>query len=486
MNTILSIEKRKEYLKQLNSLLDNEKESICLALSQDLHKPNFESYYLEIKQVQHDIQYHIDNLDDWVHQGVFINPLKYLTIFLTGYGKAMIESKPRGKALIIGAWNYPINLSLLPLVGSISAGNETLVVFPSLEYTKNTSNLMVTLFGKYFKNNNSISASIGGKDNVTQLLLSKWDFIFYTGSSSVGKIIYSKAAEQLTPVVLELGGKSPCVVDKQYNINLLIKRIVWGKLTNCGQTCICPDYFLVNEKFGEEFVKLIIKTLKEFYGNIIRDSPDYARIVNNRAFNRLVNIIKEDKKYIEYGGYSDESTLYIQPTIINFKDNKDAFTNSSCMKEEIFGPIIPIYYYKNICDINNIISKYPDPLVAYLFIEKWKNIEETIKAGSIVVNDTLIQMDSPLPFGGIGHSGIGKYHGKYSFDIFSYQRSKLIRYRWGEIPARFPPYNIYWKKILMKISQATFSIKYLGKIYSFCKYSLFFYLLVILFNRYKL
>jgi len=476
---IISVEKRKKNLQILNQLLEKEKESICKALYLDLHKPNFESYYLEIKQVQHDIQAHLDNLDKWLKQDIFINPIKYLTIFLTGYGKAVIEYKPRGRVLIIGAWNYPINLSLQPLVGSISAGNISTVVFPSSKYTEHTSNLMVTLFEKYFKNKN-IYATIGGKENITNMLQKKWDFIFYTGSSAVGKIIYQKASKNLTPVVLELGGKSPCIIDKQYNMNLLVKRILWGKLINCGQTCICPDYFLVDEKFGNQFIKLLIQCIRCFYRNNIKQTKDYGRIVNYKAFKRLSNIIEKDIDYIEYGGNYVEKELFIEPTIINFKNNREAFLNSFSMKDEIFGPLIPIYYFKNENDIYNIIEKYPEPLVAYLFFSRWRRIESNIKAGSIVINDTLIQMNSPLPFGGIGKSGIGKYHGKYSFDIFSYQRSKLIRYNFGEIPARFPPYDIFWKKMLLKISQSTISMKYIDILYWISKniVNLMFYLIL--------
>ena len=270
---------------------------------------------------------------------------------------------------------------------------------------------MIRLFDKYFFNNKYVIAKIGGKENVERLLKSKWDFIFYTGSISVGKIIYQQAAKQLTPVVLELGGKSPCVVSKQPNMDLLIKRILWGKLTNCGQTCISPDYFLVDKNFGDEFVKLLIKTIKDFYGNT-KYSNDYCRIVNSKAFRRLAHIIDNGYEYLEYGGEMDHRQKFIEPTILNYKDKKLAFLNSESMEGEIFGPIIPIYYYSDIQEVQEIINKYSDPLVAYLFTDKWKSIEPNIKAGSIVVNDTLIQMNSPLPFGGIGKSGIGQYHGK--------------------------------------------------------------------------
>ena len=479
---IPSLDERKQNLKTLNNLLEQEKKSICTALFYDLHKPNFESLYMEIKQVQHEIQYHLDNLEDWVSESVFINPLKYLTIFLTGYGKAYIESKPRGKALIIGAWNYPINLALQPLVGSISAGNESVVVFPAIDYTPNTSRLMIRLFDKYFFDNKYVIAKIGGKENVERLLKSKWDFIFYTGSISVGKIIYQQAAKQLTPVVLELGGKSPCVVSKQPNMDLLIKRILWGKLTNCGQTCISPDYFLVDKNFGDEFVKLLIKTIKDFYGNT-KYSNDYCRIVNSKAFRRLAHIIDNGYEYLEYGGEMDHRQKFIEPTILNYKDKKLAFLNSESMEGEIFGPIIPIYYYSDIQEVQEIINKYSDPLVAYLFTDKWKSIEPNIKAGSIVVNDTLIQMNSPLPFGGIGKSGIGQYHGKKTFEIFSYQRSKLIRYKYGELAARFPPYNVYWKQKLIKISQMIVSLKYFSKGVHYLKKIILIYLIYFYFTH---
>ena len=472
----MEITERKEYLLILKSLLKNEKNKICEALYKDLHKPYFESYYLEINSVEHELQYHIDNFENWINNEIFINPLRYLTLFLTGYGRAILESNPRGDCLIIGAWNYPIELSLKPLIGSISAGNNTTIVFPDLDYTENTTNLLVNLFDKYFKNKNNITVKIGGKNNVTQLLKNKWDFIFYTGSLNVGKIIYKKAAEKLTPITLELGGKSPCIVEKQYNMDLLVKRMLWGKFANCGQTCVSPDYFLVNENIGDEFIELVKKNILEFYGENIINNNDYGRIVNDNAQNRIINIINNDKKYIVYGGKYNNDNLFIEPTIINFKTNKNEFINSKCMKNEIFGPLIPVYYFKSYDEVNEIIKLNNDPLVCYIF-SKNDILDKDIRSGSIVYNDTLMQMASPLPFGGIGNSGIGKYHGKNSFDMFSYQRSKLIRYNFGEfILSRFPPYNIYWKKFILSISQKVISFKLLNKMkYLFLFISMLYY-----------
>ena len=464
----MNILERKNSLIILKKMLHNEKNNICDALNKDLHKPFFESYYLEINQVEHEIQYHLDNFEKWINQELFINPLKYLTLFLTGYGRAIIENKPRGNCLIIGAWNYPIELSLKPLIGSISAGNNTTIVFPDLDYTKNTSILLLNLFNKYFKDIKYINVELGGKKNVTNLLKNKWDFIFYTGSSKIGKIIYQKAAENLTPVVLELGGKSPCLVEKQNNMDLLVKRMLWGKLANCGQTCISPDYFLVNKNIGEEFIKLLIKNIHEFYGDI-SSSKDYGRIINYQAHTRLVEIIKNDKKYIEYGGnYND--TLFIEPTIINFKNNKKEFLNSKCMENEIFGPIIPVYYFNSDDEVDEIINLYNDPLVCYIFSKNKELIKDNFRCGSIVYNDTMIQMASPLPFGGIGNSGIGKYHGKNTFDVFSYQRSKLIRYNFGEfIKSRFPPYNVKWKQKILSFTQKVYSFKSFNTLCYFLK-----------------
>ena len=461
----MNIQKRKECLLILQKLLINEKDNICQALKKDLNKCYFESYFLEINQVEHEIKYHIDNFENWINEEIFINPLRYLTLFLTGYGRTIIENRPRGNSLIIGAWNYPIELSLKPLVGSISAGNNTTIVFPDIEYTEHTSKLLLKLFNQYFRDIEFVNAKIGGKDNVTNLLNRKWDIIFYTGSSKVGKIIYKRAAENLTPVVLELGGKSPCIVEKQNNMKLLVKRILWGKLANCGQTCISPDYFLVNENIGEEFIKLLKNTIKEFYEDNIKLSKDYGRIVNKVNFDRLMNIISYDKSYIEYGGTNIEQELYIEPTIMNFKNNKNQFLKSKCMANEIFGPIIPIYYFKNYDEVNEIINIYNDPLVCYIFSQNKNILNNTFRSGSIVYNDTLMQMSSPLPFGGVGNSGIGKYHGKKTFDIFSYQRSKLIRYNFGElILCRFPPYDVKWKQFILSISQKVYHVE---KIYYF-------------------
>ena len=473
----IPIKTRKKILYTLKNLLDENKDKIINTLWNDLHKPPFETEFMEINQVIHEINVHLDNLDNWIIEKKFINPLQYINISSTGLNSAYIENRALGKVLIIGAWNYPVNLSLLPLIGAISGGNFVTIMFPSLNYTKYTSNLMVALFNKYFKTSPYIQAKIGGRDNITNILKLKWDKIFYTGSSQVGKIIYQKASETLTPVVLELGGKSPCIVDSSVN-DLLVKRIVWGKFTNAGQTCICPDYFLVKSDFGEKFIEKLIQTIQEFYGefeHLIKHSPDFGRIVNIKAYDRLQNILIEDKSNLVYGGKTDKKNLYISPTILNFKNNTEQFLNSASMREEIFGPIIPIYYYDTEDDVQNILIKYKNPLTAYLFCKDPHSIGDTINSGSMVINDTLIQLNSPLPFGGIGKSGMGSYHGKYSFNEFTYKKSVLTKYNWGELELRFPPYNIKWKKVMRQFSNLYISNKSIVKHSMICILSVLVY-----------
>ena len=431
-----------------NMILQNQKDLID-ALYYDLHKPKFESKHMEIFPILKEIDYHLENFESWLEEKKSINPLNNLSLVLSSTNTCKIKRLPFGKVLIIGAWNYPLNLSIIPLIGAISAGNTVMLVLPDSDYTHHTSNKLYKLVNSYFPNSDYLTVNYGGKSNLDKILKYKWDFIFYTGSQRVGKIMYSKAAEQLTPIVLELGGKSPCIIESDIN-KLLIKRLVWGKLTNAGQTCIAPDYILVNKKKRKKLINDIKNTIIEFYGTNQLKSKDLSRIVNKSNFNRLKNILDIDKKYIYFGGDSVEQKLYIQPTILDFRSNVDRFLNSESMKNEIFGPIIPIFQYQSINNILTILEKHPTPLTAYLFGNNTKKYEHLIKSGSIVYNDTLMQMNTPLPFGGVGTSGIGNYHGKYTFDTFTYQKSILERGKYGEMSLRFPPYNNCYKLFLME------------------------------------
>ena len=440
---------RRNILNSLKNMISQNQEELIDDLYFDLHKPKFEVKHMEIFPILNEIDYHLEHFESWLEEKKSINPLNYLSLVLSSTNKCTIKRLPFGKVLIIGAWNYPLNLSIIPLIGAISAGNTVMLVLPDLDYTHHTSNKLYNLFNSYFPNSEYLTVSYGGKSKLDIILKYKWDLIFYTGSQRVGKIMYSKAAEQLTPIVLELGGKSPCIIESDIN-KLLIKRLVWGKLTNAGQTCIAPDYILVNEKYGEKILKEIKNTIIEFYGDNQFKSKDLSRIVNKSNFNRLKNILDIDKNYIYYGGNSAEDNLYIQPTILDFRSNLLGFLESESMKNEIFGPIIPIFQYQSINNIITILEKHPTPLTAYLFGNNTKKYEHLIKSGSLVYNDTLMQMNTPLPFGGVGTSGMGNYHGKYTFDTFTYQKSILERGKYGEISLRFPPYNNCYKLSLME------------------------------------
>lgn len=427
---------------------------------------------MEILQIENEIKYHLDYFESWLVESKWISPFKNMSLFFSGMGQSYIQKKPFGNVLIIGAWNYPLNLSLMPLIGAISAGNKAMVILPDINYTHHTTNLLLKLFNISDLNKYVIFIS-GGEKNVKKMLKYKWDLIFYTGSKNVGKFIYESAASQLTPTILELGGKSPCIIDEEIN-ELLVKRIVWGKLTNSGQTCIAPDYFLVKECVKNKFIKMLVKTITEFYGTDPQQSNNYGRIVNSKSLYRLKNIIETDKRFLFYGGKVDTTNLYIEPTIIDFNNDKISFYKSACMADEIFGPIFPIYSYNNVYETIEVINKYKNPLTAYLFCKNPKRLLEFIQSGSIVINDTLMQMNTSTPFGGIGNSGIGNYHGKYSFDSFTYQKSILKRYKYGEIHLRFPPYTI------TKYDQLSLFSKYITKR---SKYRFLFFILGIVILR---
>jgi len=449
----IPIKSRKGILLKLKHLITKNQNRIITSLYNDLHKPIFESKHMEIIPTLNEIEYHLEYFENWIIENKSLNPLHHLPLFFSSTNKCYIERLPFGKVLIIATWNYPIHLSLLPLIGAVSAGNSVMLVLPDKNYTHHTSNLLYKLFKIYFPETRYINVMHGGKENIDHLLKYKWDFIFYTGSKKVGEIIYKKAAEKLTPTVLELGGKSPCIINSDIN-NLLIKRIVWGKFTNAGQTCIAPDYLLINKKYASKILKEITNTIIDFYGVNPIESLDLSRIVNKDHYNRLNNIIEKDNNHLYYGGQTIKSALYIQPTILDFGDNIDLFLNSESMKDEIFGPIIPVFQYNTITDVLKVVDKHPTPLTAYLFGNDVDMYSKLIKSGSVVYNDTLMQMDTPLPFGGIGTSGIGNYHGKYTFDTFSYQKSILKRGTVGEIPLRFPPYNnIFGLSIMQNISR---------------------------------
>ena len=346
-----------------------------------------------------------------------------------------IYSEPYGKVLVIAPWNYPFQLALCPLIAAVAAGNS--VVLKPSELTPNTSNLINEIISKVFSKNH-VEVIEGGVEVSQNLLSKKWDYIFFTGSVAVGKIVAKAAAEHMTPVTLELGGKNPCIIDETANIKLAAKRVVWGKFINAGQTCIAPDYLLVQKDIKSDLIEHLKQEITSAYSDDPEVSPDYTRIVNTRNWDRLKSLIEPEK--VLFGGQSNSEDCYLAPTLI-----EETTMDSLVMKEEIFGPILPILAYENESELDEIISKYDKPLSLYVFTTKNKFAEKIIQKfsfGGGCINDTVIHFsNSRLPFGGVGHSGIGAYHGKMSFDTFSHKKAIVKKANWLDLTLRYAPYN---------------------------------------------
>lgn len=419
---------RIEQLKTLKLAILEHEQAIIQALKADLHKPEFEIYMTELSIIK-EVDYAIKHLKTW------IKPKKAAVSWEFFSYSARIYSEPLGVVLIIGPWNYPFNLIISPLVGAIAAGNCT-IIKPS-ELAPHTSHILAEIIAKYF-DPAYIAVLEGGVETSEKLLIENFDHIFFTGGTAVGKIVMAAAAKHLTPVTLELGGKSPCIVDTDINLEHTIRRITWGKFVNAGQTCIAPDYLLVDKKIKKDLVNGLQKCLKEFYGDQPDKSPDYARIISQKHFDRLVNFLKDGEIII--GGETKSSERYIAPTLIDNVSLVD-----SIMQEEIFGPLLPIIEYTDIAEAIALINSRPKPLALYLFSQN-KNLQKHVlqetSSGGVCINDTLMQFGvSSLPFGGVGDSGIGSYHGKASFDIFSHHKSVLQNSFWLDLKWRYAPYK---------------------------------------------
>lgn len=415
-------------LKILKQLVIENKEGIIQALKADLHKPEFESYATEIG-VNKEIDYALKHINNWTKPRKAAVPLDLFPY------SAKICPEPLGVVLIIGPWNYPFQLIISPLVGAIAAGNCT-IIKPS-ELAPHTSDLISKLIQKYFPPE-YITVIQGAVETSQQLLAQKFDHIFFTGGTAIGKIVMEAAAKHLTPVTLELGGKSPCIVDHDINLEHTAKRITWGKFINAGQTCIAPDYLLVDTKIKADLVTALQKCLKEFYGENPATSPDYARIIHQKHFDRLVNLLQSGKIII--GGETKPEELYIAPTLLENVSLED-----QVMQEEIFGPILPIIEYTDINEAITLINSRPKPLALYLFSENkdlQKRILQETSSGGVCIKDTIMQVAvSSLPFGGVGDSGMGSYHGKAGFDTFSHYKSVLQNFLPWDINWRYAPYE---------------------------------------------
>lgn len=404
-------------LDKLKAAIQRYEPALLEALQADLGKPAFEAYSTEIGFVLNSISEISKELYRWSKPQRVATPLS-----LAG-ASSFVINEPHGTVLIIGPFNYPFQLVLEPLVGAIATGN--CAVIKMSDSTPNVSRVVKQLIGDVFEEH-YVRVLDGGKDTVTALINSPFDYIFFTGSTEVGRIVGEAAAKQLIPYTLELGGKSPAIVDKQADIRMAAKRIIWGKLVNAGQTCIAPDYVLVHESKKIQLLIALKNAIREFLGEDMWSSPDFGRIVNERHFDRLTEILEKDKDSIVFGGNGDRETKFIEPTLLDI-DSWDA----ASMQEELFGPILPVLTYEDIEEAIRLVNKHPRPLSLYLFTtdeQVQDRVLEKIPFGGGCINDTLLHVSNPnLPFGGTGASGTGSYHGVHSLRTFSHQKSILKR-----------------------------------------------------------
>lgn len=441
-NETKSIDFRLKQLKKLKQAVEKYSDDIYDALWKDLHKCKEEAFLTEINIVLTEINDHMKNIKKWS------KPKKVKTPLYLMPSKSRVMYEPFGVALIIAPWNYPFHLMFAPLVGAISSG--CCAVMKPSPYSQNTSEVMQKIIDETF-GKNYITMVQGHRDVNQALLAQKFDFIFYTGSPDMGRVVMEAASKNLTPVVLELGGKSPCIVDKDCNIDFAARRIVWGKTINAGQTCVAPDYLMVHCDVKDELIKKMIYYVEKFYGENQQESECYCRIINDKAYQRLTSYL--DEGTIIYGGNCDKDERYIQFTLLDLgqqsTDNRQQTISESesavsVMKDEIFGPILPIIEFDDINKVSVFIAKRPKPLALYYFgnNESSENILRATTSGGVCINDTILHVaNDQLPFGGVGESGMGKYHSRESFLAFSNKRSVLKSSNRIDFAMKYPPYD---------------------------------------------
>ena len=434
---------RKNALIKLKKELLSKEEEIISALHKDFKKSEFESVISETSIVLAELSHAIKKINKWA------KPQSVMPSMLNFPSHDHIYQQPYGQVLIIAPWNYPFQLVLIPLIGAVAAGN-TVVVKPS-ELTPHTSAIIAIIIRNVFSPEH-VTTVEGGIEVSQALLAEKWNYIFFTGSMSVGKIVAKAAAKHLTPTTLELGGKNPCIIDETAKLKLAARRLVWGKFFNGGQTCIAPDYILIHKMVKDSFITAMRSEIEKAYGRNPQASPDFPRIINEKNFERLNNMLTDADCVI--GGTTDKDDLYIAPTLVN-----EPALDSEIMKDEIFGPLLPIISYDSQSQCDEIISRHPNPISLYVFSKRQDFAKQIINHHSFgggAINDTLIQIANPkLPFGGVGNSGMGAYHGKRSFDTFTHQKSITKHANWLDIPFRYAPYK-------GKIGLIRFMFKWLG------------------------
>jgi len=430
---------RVESLKKLEKWICSHDEDIMAALKADLNKPPFEAYATEVGTVLDELKFTLKHVRSWNRPKRVMSNLKNFP------SSGRIYPEPYGVTLVMSPWNYPFMLTVTPVIAAISAGN-CAVVKPSA-YSPATSSLMAGMVAELFDAGH-VTVVEGGREENKALLDECYDLIFFTGSTSVGKTVMQAAAQHLTPVILELGGKSPCIVDDTANIKIAAKRIVWGKFVNAGQTCVAPDYILVHESVRQKLIDEMKIAIRTMYSENPCENTDYPKIINEKHFHRLLGLLEGEE--IVTGGKSNAATLQIEPTLLD-----NVGWNAPVMSEEIFGPVMPILSFSNMEQIVKMVNGRPKPLSAYLFTSN-KKVERyflrNLSFGGGCINDTIVHLSVPrLPFGGVGASGMGSYHGKAGFDAFTHYRSVLHKSKYIDIPLRYPPYTKFALKLLKMI-----------------------------------
>jgi aldehyde dehydrogenase (NAD+) len=425
-----NIQFRLMQLRRLRGVIKKHEMEILTALNKDLNKSAFEGYATELGMVYDEIRYVMKHLRQWTKPKIVKTPISQFP------SVSRIYTEPYGVVLIMAPWNYPFQLAMEPLIGAIAAGN-CVVIKPSKD-SKYTSKIIADIIRKAFRPS-YITVVSGGREANQNLLEGKFDYIFFTGSVAVGRVVMKAAAKHLTPVSLELGGKSPCIVDETADISVAAKRIVWGKFINAGQTCVAPDYILVHPAVKVRLINYIKKYIAQFYGKHPCSNDEYPKIINEKHFKRLLGLMEGGARVV-VGGKYDEQTQQIEPTVLD-----KVQWNSDVMSQEIFGPILPIIEYEHISEAVNRINEHPKPLALYLFTQDRKIEKYVLKNtsyGGGCINDTVVHLATHyMPFGGVGESGMGGYHGRASFDTFTHKKSILKKSNCIDIPLRYPPYK---------------------------------------------
>ncbi|CAN5485711.1 aldehyde dehydrogenase [soil metagenome] len=430
---------RRAQLEGLRAFYDEHEAAILAAVATDLAKPPLEALAAEIGAPRGDVDEALKRLEQWVA------PRKVGTALAAQPGRSHVQADPLGVVLIIAPWNYPFALALQPLVGAIAAGN-CVVVKPS-EITPTCSALMAELLPRYL-DADAIRIVEGGVPETTELLAQRWDHVFYTGNGAVGRIVMRAAADHLTPVTLELGGKSPCIVDASCDLDVAVSRIAWGKFFNAGQTCVAPDYVLVDATLEQEFLRLLAAKIIAFYGTDPKDSADYGRIVNDRHHARVAGLI--DGGTPVAGGDVTPGQRYIAPTVLT-----DVDLQAPVMQEEIFGPVLPVIPVADVAAAIAFVNARPKPLALYVFATDEEVVQAVLdrtSSGGVTVNHTWLHLANPnLPFGGVGESGMGAYHGRTSFDTFSHHKAVLHKPAGMDLPLLYPPHTRVKKAIVKRL-----------------------------------